>query len=142
MSAIVIDSSVAIKWFLPEPFSTEARRLLDSYRTNTLSFVAPDLLNAEFGNILWKKQIFHGLAAADAQNVIAEFRKLEFTFISSASLLDEAYRLAVAYQRTVYDSIYLALSIRENCQLVTADERFVNAIGSAIPNLVWLPNWH
>ena len=40
-----------------------------------------------------------------------------------------------------YDALYLALGIRENCQVVTADEKLVNAVGTAFPNLIWLPTW-
>ena len=57
MDILVIDSSVAVKWFVVEPYSTEARRILDAYQNGTLSFLAPDLINAEFGNIIWKKHI-------------------------------------------------------------------------------------
>jgi hypothetical protein len=31
--------------------------------------------------------------------------------------------------------------LREGCQFVTADEKFVNAIGSSFPNIVWIANW-
>ena len=49
---VVVDSSVAIKWFLPEPNADAALRLLDGYRRGDLSFLAPDLIHAEVGNIL------------------------------------------------------------------------------------------
>lgn len=52
-----------------------------------------------------------------------------------------ANKLAVKHQRTVYDSLYLALSLRENCQFVTADKKFVNAVVSSFPNIIWLANW-
>jgi len=141
MALLVIDSSVAIKWFVPEPYSTEARRILDAYQTGVISFLAPDLLNAEFGNIVWKKRLYQGLADDDAQIIIEEFRKLGFTFASTAILLEEAYRLAAMHHRTVYDAMYLALSVREICRFVTADEKLVNAVGPSFPNIVWLANW-
>jgi predicted nucleic acid-binding protein len=141
MPNLVVDSSVAIKWFIPEPYSTEARRILDGYQTGALSFLAPDLINAEFGNIVWKKHVFQRLAADDAQAVIDEFRKVTFTLTSTAVLLEEAYSLAVAHHRSVYDTLYLALSIRENCKFVTADEKLVNAIGSLFSNIIWVRKW-
>jgi predicted nucleic acid-binding protein len=141
MPNLVVDSSVAIKWFIPEPYSTEARRILDSYQTGVLSFLAPDLINAEFGNIVWKKHVFQRLAADDAQAVIDEFRKVTFTLTSTAVLLEEAYSLAVAHHRSVYDTLYLALSIRENCKFVTADEKLINAIGSLFSNIIWVRKW-
>jgi predicted nucleic acid-binding protein len=141
MDRLIIDSSVAIKWFLPEPFSSEACRILDAYKTGSLTMMAPDLINAEFGNIVWKKHVFQGLAEPDAQTVIEEFGKLAFVLTSTASLLNDAYRLAVTHKRTVYDCLYIALSLRENCQFVTADEKLVNATSSSISTIKWLPNW-
>ncbi len=141
MANLVVDSSVAVKWFVVEPYSMEARKILDEYQNGSISFLAPDLINAEFGNIIWKKHIFQGLAAADAQNIVDDFRALQFTFIPTSTLLNAAYKLAVKHQRTVYDSLYLALSLRENCQFVTADEKFVNAVGSLFPNIIWAASW-
>jgi predicted nucleic acid-binding protein len=141
MDKIVVDSSVAIKWFVVEPYSAEARRVLDDYRAGTLTLLAPDLINAEIGNVVWKKQRFQGLAVVDGQQIIDEFRKLKFEVISSATLLDEAYRLAVAHQRTVYDALYIALSVREQCLFVTADEKLYNAISETFPNVMWVADW-
>jgi predicted nucleic acid-binding protein len=76
MDKAVIDSSVAIKWFVVEPHSNDARRVLNEYQSGTLSLLAPDLIDAEVGNIVWKKQRFQGLAAADAYLIIEAFRML------------------------------------------------------------------
>lgn len=141
MDNLVIDSSVAVKWFVVEPYSVEARRILDAYQDGLLSFLAPDLINAEFGNIIWKKNLFQGLAASDAQAILDKFWQLQFTFRPTAELLKDAYEIALAHRRTVYDALYLALSVREDCPCVTADEKLVNAVGTAFPNLIWLPNW-
>jgi predicted nucleic acid-binding protein len=141
MDNLILDSSVAVKWFIIEPYSIEARRILDAYQNGLLSFLAPDLINAEFGNIIWKKHLFQGLAASDAQDVLDKYRQLQFTITPTAELLEDAYKIAVAHRRTVYDALYLALCVHENCQFVTADEKLVNAVGSNFPNLLWLANW-
>jgi predicted nucleic acid-binding protein len=60
---------------------------------------------------------------------------------STAVLLEEAYRLAVTHQRTVYDALYLALSLREHCPWVTADEKIVNALVATFPHIIWVANW-
>ncbi len=141
MADLVVDSSVAVKWFLPEPYSAEARRILGEYQRGALSFIAPDLINAEDGNIVWKKHTLQGLDAADAQAVLSSFRALQLTFIPTADLLGDAYELAVKYRRTVYDALYLAASTRAACPFVTADERLANAVGPSFANLVWLGDW-
>jgi predicted nucleic acid-binding protein len=137
----VIDSSVAVKWFVAEPNSLEARRILVAYQNRDLSFLVPDLINAEVGNVIWKKHTLQGLDAADAQEILNQFRRLQFTFTSTAELLDDAYKIAVAHRRTVYDALYVALSVREGCRFVTADERLANGVGAVYPDVVWLENW-
>ena len=101
MSQLVVDSSVVVKWFVVEPYSTEARRILNDYQAGVLTLLAPDLLYAEVGNIIWKKHIFQGMTAVDAQLVIDTFRTMTFVQTSTAALLDSAYRLAVIHRRTV-----------------------------------------
>lgn len=141
MDNVVVDSSVVIKWFVVEPYSTEAHRLLEAYRAGTLTLLAPDLLYAEVGNIVWKKHRFQGVAAADAHEILTAFRLLTVAVTSTAELLAEAYRLVVTHQRPVYDALYLALSLRELCPVVAADEKLVNALRPAFPHITWVVNW-
>ncbi len=136
MNQIVIDGSVAIKRFVVEPFSEQAHWVLEDYRSGDLTLLAPDLIYAEIGNIMWKKRMMQGLSATDAQAIISAFRTLTLVSTSSADLLDAAYRLAVKCQRTVYDSLYLALCVREGCPFVTADEKLVNAVIDQLSNVV------
>lgn len=70
-----------------------------------------------------------------------EFFTIEITFIPARELLTDALALAIQYERTVYDSLYLALSVREQCQLITAYEKLYNAIGQRFPNMILLANW-
>lgn len=115
--------------------------MLDGYRRGELKFLAPDLIDAEVGNVLWKKVRLQGLEEADARRILAEFRALPIVTVPNAALIQDAFDLAVAHGRTVYDSLYVALSERERCRFVTADERFANAVSAAFPNVVFLPNW-
>ena len=141
MRKLVVDSSVVIKWFVPEPLSNEARRVLDDYQTGAVRVLAPDLIIAEVGNIVWKKRSFQGLADDDARAVLDQFLRLTLTLTPTQELLDDAYGLAVAYGRSVYDAFYLALSIRESCPFVTADERLTNAVKAGLPEVTWLGDW-
>jgi len=142
MVKLVVDSSVVVKWFVTEIHTVEALQVLQAYQQNHLTLLVPDLMLAEFGNILWKKQRLQGLSAIDAQEIMRLFRALPFQITPTAILLDEAYRIAVTHQRTVYDSLYIALSIRENCSFVTADERLVNSVRISYPQVIWVADWH
>ena len=45
--------------------------------------------------------------------------------------------IAVDFDRTFYDSTYVALAVATGTELITADERLVNALGSRFP-VRWL----
>jgi predicted nucleic acid-binding protein len=52
-------------------------------------------------------------------------------------LLEEAFSIALTFDRTVYDSLYVALAVRLKADLVTADERLANALAAHLP-VKWL----
>lgn len=136
MTPLVVDSSVVVKWFVTESLAAKAHSIYADYQAGLYTFLAPDFLNAEMGNVVWKKHIRQDLSADEAQEVIDLFRLVQFQLTSTADLLDVAYKLAVRYQL-----LYVALAQRENCAFVTADEKLVNALRSSFDNVIWLANW-
>jgi predicted nucleic acid-binding protein len=48
-----------------------------------------------------------------------------------------ALQIATTYDRSFVDSLYVALSLQARAELITADERLVNALGSRFP-VRWL----
>jgi predicted nucleic acid-binding protein len=114
----VIDASVAAKWLAPEPDSTLAEALLDD------DLIVPDLLYAEVGNILWKKQMRGEMEATTVQVGARWLLQVPMRVHDSASLLADTLALALQLQHPAYDCFYLALARREDVQLVTADRRF------------------
>ncbi len=122
-AGVVVDSSVAIKWFVIEPYSAQALRILGDYQKNALTLLAPEFIYAEMGNIVRKHHSRRGLSAANAQAILNGFRALTIGVTLTAGLVSDAYHLAVAHGRTVYDCLYLALSLREACPFVTAPTR-------------------
>lgn len=141
LSKVVVDSSVVIKWFAPEANFAKARAILTEYQAGRLTLLAPDLLYAEIGNVVWKKVRFHGLDIDDGQEIIENLYRLDITVTRSVDLLRDAYRLATCYQRTVYDMTYVALSVREQCRLITADEKLACVLGDSFENVVQLSDW-
>jgi predicted nucleic acid-binding protein len=124
MKTMVVDASVAAKWFFPEEHSEAALRLLSGRRR----LIAPDLLVAEFGNLTWKRVRRRELTQEDAALLILDFLRLPLMFISSGPLLPSALEIALDTGRTVYDCLYLALAHHQDAVLITADERFANAL--------------
>jgi len=134
LTRLVVDASVAVKWFLPEPHSEEALRLLDGGR----ELLVPDLLWAEVGNVLWKRWRQGELPEEAAAGILQDLRKLPLSVHASEEIAGIAWSFATRLGRSFYDSLYLALAANQSCSMVTADRRLWNAVGSAVPFLIWV----
>ena len=137
---LVLDASVAAKWVLPsadEPLVDQAVRLFARYVDDQLQFAVPDLFWAEFGNIVWKAVRQGRISLPSAEIAIAEMRRREFSTIPSRALLDDAFKIANAFGRSVYDAMYVALAVARSAEFVTADERLANALAARLP-VKWL----
>lgn len=139
--AIVVDSGVLVKWLIREPYTEQSMALMEQHRADDLTLMAPDLLYAEVGNVIWKKQRFDGLELDNARLVLDTVLRLEIAVTPAASILKTAHELAINYGSTVYDSLYLALARQERCPFVTADQKLVNAVRDAMPEVIWLGDW-
>lgn len=54
------------------------------------------------------------------------FQELRIEMVSATELLEKALRIAMLCERTAYDSLYIALSVREQCIYLTADEKLMS----------------
>lgn len=117
---VVVDASVAVKWFVPEAGSDEAAALLESGD----SLCGPDLLFAEAGNVLWKKVRRGELERAEARAVLEALRRSGVEPYPLGPLVSPALELAADTASTVYDCVYLVLAASLRTVLVTADRRF------------------
>ncbi|WP_375287980.1 type II toxin-antitoxin system VapC family toxin [Sphingomonas sp.] len=118
---MIIDASVATKWFLPEEGSDVALSLVATERLR-----APPLLLAEVGDALWKKfrrgelhEQFDLLARhADLDQIV------EIVEDAASALATRALELALMLDHAIYDCVYLALAEADDDVLVTSDDAF------------------
>jgi predicted nucleic acid-binding protein len=125
---ILIDASVAFKWFVPEEGAAEAQRLL----VESDSVVAPELVIAEVGNALWK---VHRRGALSAENYTIAFSDLCRSFtelLRLDELVVRASEIARELDHPIYDCFYLACAEREEAQLVTADQRLLRVLTGSV----------
>jgi predicted nucleic acid-binding protein len=136
VSLYVVDASVVAKWFVPERLSDDAIRLLDDRH----ELASPDLMWAEIGNVLWKKARAGQLQGQEAARIIRTLDDFPVTVFPSRLVLEGALEIALGTGRSVYDSVYLALAVALECRLVTADERFANALagGPLAAHVLWV----
>lgn len=138
MTRIVVDANVAIKLVLPEIHSEAALRL----RNTNFELLVPDFFFPEIGNILWKRARRNEISLEEAKNNLAVLSLLPWKVHSSQSLMPLALEIAVRIDQAVYDCVYLALAVTNQCQMVTADERFYNSLSRDIlfTQLSWIEN--
>jgi predicted nucleic acid-binding protein len=119
--ALIVDASVAIKWFVDEP-GTDRARMIWQRRDH---LVAPDLLVPEVCSAMWRKvrlrQAVQDQAAEAADRLPSGMLELRPT----ATLALRALAIAFDLDHPVYDCFYLALAEREGGSMVTADQRFL-----------------
>ena len=125
MSVLVVDASVAAKWFLDEVHSNESRRLLGpGYELH-----APDFILLELDNVFCQRTRRGDLAEQDAESARALLQAAPLQLHAFLGLRDVAYQIACQLGRSVYDSLYAALAQSLRCRMATADRRFRNALG-------------
>lgn len=131
-----MDASVAAKWFFPEPHAPAARRVLGGRHT----LVAPDLIWAEVGNVLWKRCQRAEITREAAWRILRDFKRFPLRTYAAKTLLEPAWDLAVQCRISVYDGLYLALAVSRRGTLVTADRPFHDAIkaGPLASVVVWV----
>lgn len=122
---LVVDASVAVKWYLAEQGSEAARALVEQEDF----LFAPDLLYPELANVLWKRRRKGEIEAEQARAALADLPETLQLIAPSAPVIDEALALAIDLDHPVYDCLYLAMALRWDCKLVTADRRFHGRVG-------------
>ena len=140
MKICVVDASVAAKWLLPaagEGLLDQANRLAALHVRRELQLLAPDLIEAELGNVLWKSVRRNRISRTEAGNSLRNFAALAIQVVPTSDLLDQALQIAVDCDRSFYDSLYITLALSTKTELITADERLVNALASRFP-VRWL----
>ncbi|RIK86177.1 MAG: PIN domain nuclease [Planctomycetota bacterium] len=126
MSPLVVDASVLVKLFIAEEGSRDAAAAVK--RADALA--APDLLWAEVGNTLWKYVRRGDLSAHHAEQIAADMLQTPIEIAASGDLIESALTIAVETDRSVYDCLYLALAVRRQCRLLTADARLVSSLAA------------
>ena len=119
---IVIDASVAVKWAIAEPDSIKAATL------QLQELAAPSIWIAEAGNTLWRNVRLGQLTKTEAIALFGMLRAVPMTSVDMDRDAELALTLAAELDHPIYDCFYLALAIREDTYVVTADNRFASAV--------------
>jgi len=123
--SLVVDASVALKWFLSEePHASQALAVVQSGAT----LIAPDFVIAEVCNAAWRSARLGRISQAQVNEIAAILPRFFDAFVSAAGLAPRAVAIARQIDHPVYDCLYLALAEAEQASVVTADMRLLEKV--------------
>lgn len=119
--SLIVDASVAVKWFAEEPSSDKAERVL----AGPDDLITPELILAELGNALRKKALQKIVNRDQALDALREAPSFFARLYPLPDLAVRAAEIAFDLKHPIYDCFYLALAERERVPLVCADKRMI-----------------
>jgi predicted nucleic acid-binding protein len=123
---IVIDASVAAKWFVKEELYEKALEVRNDYERGTIDIVAPQLLIYEVANAL---RYSPELEANDVINSVISLIGMQLDLrVMDERWAEETVKAAYNYGLSVYDSCYYALAKVLKVKILTADKKLFEKI--------------
>jgi predicted nucleic acid-binding protein len=143
-NVVIVDASIAIKWTLNETDSSTALALLASWTDRGIDVHAPALLAYEVTNALYRRVRKGVIPFDDARRGLTEiiFKVVEFDFPEDPVTNIRAMELGQQFGLpAAYDSHYLALAERKECELWTADTRLWNSTRGKLAWVRWMGDY-
>lgn len=133
---VIVDASVALKWFLDEDGTPDALALRDVL-VHRVAPVVPSLFFYEIANVLRYTEEF---GIEDVKHALAALVAFQFsTRELSGDLAARCVEIAYTFGLTVYDAAYVALGDIMNAPVITADEKLLQKVRGK--NVVHLRDW-
>ena len=117
---IVVDASVAVKWFVPEPGTEQAEALLASDEPRA----APEHISVEVGQALLRHYRKGNITLDHCPLALTQLPDL-VTLFPTEALAVSALNIAADAGCSSYDALYLAAAERWACAVMTADAKLV-----------------
>lgn len=117
---IVVDASVAVKWFVNEAGASAAHELLSGAE----SLIGPDFVIYETLNVLRRKYKRSEIDAVQLEKASGELAGFFDLLVPATALIDRTVALSAILDHGIYDSAYLACALQHDAVLITADEVF------------------
>ena len=118
---LIVDASVAVKWFTAETGHEQAMRL----RFSNAPLWSPEFVVVETLNVIWKKLKRGEMSAPQAMAVPEALQACFDRLVPASEYSQSALALARKLDHSVYDCCYLACATLYEAVLVTEDVEFM-----------------
>jgi predicted nucleic acid-binding protein len=126
MRVLVIDASVLWKLHFPESWSAECTQFMDQ----DVDLVAPLTLIDQIGVGLAKRVRMKEIEATTARDILRNVRRMPVHWVSGPALDAAALDVVSGSTRPFTDGQFLALAIRYQTKVVTADRKWYSLLTS------------
>jgi predicted nucleic acid-binding protein len=124
---IVIDASFAMLWLGKEQESKTVAEFDGRVRAGSIEMHAPELFLPEASNAVWKSVRRGRRTLDEGVQMFETVLQMPIQLHRHRDLTTAAFDLALRREITVYDSLYVALALKEVLPLFTADRRLASA---------------
>ncbi len=135
---LVVDASVAVKWFIPEAGEEAAAKLLGGKPR----LVAPALIRLEVSGAIIRRyregHVSEKRAREGTQAWEAMLERRVVHLVSDAELYDEAVQMAFLAKHALADCMYLVAAKRLGAPVITADKPMRDRGSRAYKNITFL----
>jgi predicted nucleic acid-binding protein len=126
---IVLDASVAVKWFHDEEFTREALKIRDAADKGRLEIIVPSIFPYEVINALRKPP---NLFEKEQLKSAGESIELRGLLGENADKGDLSTILELTFKHSInpYDASYMLMASRFKTRVITADKKLAKSIGN------------
>lgn len=128
----VLDTSVAVKWYLPEELHEEAVGLLRLAEAGDVELLAPGTVQPELFNALWWHHRRENLPLDQVRSSWERFALDPVALYAPEDLMPRAAEIALQIGVIIYDALFLALAEDSETVIVSADGKLLKALQGTI----------
>lgn len=129
---LILDTSVAVKFYLPEEGREEALALLAAVGRDKAKLLAPSTVQPELFNALWQQHRRGKLSREETGEHWSDFSVTSIDLYAPEDLMPRAARIALETEVIIYDALFLALAEDAETVVLTADGRLLKALQGTI----------
>lgn len=125
---LVLDTSVAVKFHVPEQDYEKARRMQRAFEEGEISLLAPGTILPEVFNALWQKHRRKELTHDEVRQGWELISELPLNFYAPEDLMPRAAEISLQTGVIVYDALFLALAEDAETVVLTDDDKLLKTI--------------
>lgn len=139
---VLLDTSVVLKFVLPEEFSDRADALLETSVRTAQPLLIPPLLLIEATNTLHQQTRRGALTPTQASTTLTRLLQIPLQQVQPPGVYEQALEFATTHQiRSGYDALYVVTAQLLDVELWTADRNLINALGTRAPWVRWIGDY-